>query len=218
MVDKEFCDKASSASLGGYEVKYNTWELCERAIDENIPGDFAEAGVYKGTHPMIMAKVASLKDPSRKIHLYDSFEGVPKVRQKRDEVEISAYGKSEGGELSSSGVAYASVEHTMQAFNANNAPLDRCVFHKGWFQDVLPNEQIPMFAVLRLDTDLLESNEICMKYMYPKLHPGGYFITDDFSNEMWENEYYRIIEELGFKKPEVFKVKGQETTAWWKKI
>jgi len=218
MIDKEFCDKASSASLGGYEVKYNTWDLCEKAIDEEIPGDFAEAGVYKGTHPMIMAKVASLKDPSRRIHLYDSFDGVPKVREERDDVEISAYGKSEDGDLISSGVAYASVEHTIQAFNANNAPLDMCVFHKGWFQDVLPNEQIPILSVLRLDTDLLESNEICMKYLYPRLSPGGYFITDDFSNEIWENEYYRIIKELGFKKPEVFKVKGQETTAWWKKI
>ena len=218
MIDKEFCDKASSASLGGYEVKYNTWDLCEKAIDEEIPGDFAEAGVYKGTHPMIMAKVASLKDPSRRIHLYDSFDGVPKVREERDDVEISAYGKSEDGDLISSGVAYASVEHTIQAFNANNAPLDMCVFHKGWFQDVLPNEQIPILSVLRLDTDLLESNEICMKYLYPRLSHGGYFITDDFSNETWENEYYRIIKELGFKKPEVFKVKGQETTAWWRKL
>jgi len=217
MVDKEFCDRVSSASLGGYEVKYNTWELCEKAIKEGIEGDFAEAGTYKGSHPMIMAKVASILDPSRKTHLYDSFDGVPKVREERDEKEINAYGKSETGKLESSGVAYASVEHTKNAFLANKAPLEKCVFHVGWFQDVLPNEHIPKLAVLRLDTDLLESNEICMRYLYPKLELGGYFITDDYSDEIWEKEYVRLIEELGYNQPEVFRVKGQETTAWWKK-
>jgi len=218
MVDKEFCDKASSASLGGYDVKYNTWELCERAIDEQIPGDFCEAGVYKGTHPMIMAKVASLKCPSKKIHLYDSFDGVPKVREDRDEAEVVAYGKSEDGSIQSSGVAFASLKHTKDAFEANKAPVDQCVFHIGWFQTVLPAEDscdiMPTFSVLRLDTDLLESNEICMRYMYPKLSVGGYFITDDYSNEVWEKEYERLLTELGCKLPEeIHRVKNQETTA-----
>jgi len=84
MIDKVFCDRVSSASLGGYEVKYNTWELCELAIQNGIEGDFAEAGVYKGSHPMIMAEVALRNNDNRKIHLYDSFEGVPKARQERD--------------------------------------------------------------------------------------------------------------------------------------
>ncbi len=218
MIDREFCEKVSSASLGGYDVKYNTWELCERAIREGIQGDFVEAGTYKGAHPMIMAKVASLFDPTRHIHLYDSFDGVPKVTSECDEVEAKAYGKSD--KLESSGVAYATVEHTKNAFLANRAPLDNCIFHKGWFQDVLPNEEIPIIAVLRLDVDLMESNDICMEYFYPKLVKGGFFITDDWGkaeDSPWKQVFYDKIKELGFKKPRPATIKNEPGTAWWQK-
>ena len=221
MINKAFCRKVSSASLGGYDVKYNTWDLCERAIKEGIPGDFVEAGTYKGSHPMIMAEVAKLYDPSRRIHLYDSFDGVPKVREEKDEVEVKTYGKSEDGSLQSSGNAFASIQHTKDAFAANDACLNNCIFHKGWFQDVLPNEDIPIIAVLRIDVDLMESNDICMDYFYPKLSMGGYFITDDWGkakDSPWKQVFYDKVKELGFGQPDPTVIHNEPGTAWWKKV
>lgn len=217
LIDIAFCQKVASTGLGSYEAKYNTWELCEKAILEGVKGDFAEAGTYKGCHPMIMAEVARRHNDNRKIHLYDSFEGVPKTREIRDLPEAKTYGQSEG--LETSGNASASLEDTKDAFRANGAPLENCVFHKGWFQNVLPYEVIPDLAVLRLDVDLLESNEICMKYLYSKLVKGGYFITDDWGHEgtgtaeTWRAEFKRLIP--NFDKLEI-KV-AAPGVAYWKK-
>lgn len=220
MIDKKFCEKVSSASLGGYDVKYNTWDLCERAIKEGIQGDFVECGVYKGAHPMIMAEVCKRMGEERTIRLFDSFVGVPKVRQKRDLVEEKAYGKSL--ELESSGVALATVEHCKMAFRYNDVPLDNCEFHVGWFQDTVPFTDWPKIAVLRLDVDLLESNEICVRNLYPKLQKGGYFITDDYGKDgtgtadIWRAEFERLIP--AFKKLEIHQVENESGTAWWQKI
>lgn len=223
-VDKQFCDRVASAGLGGLDVKYNTWDLCERAILEGVSGDFVEAGTYKGSHPMIMAEVARRHGDDRKIHLYDSFEGVPRVREARDDVEAKTYGHSESGGMESSRDSYASIEHVKAAFNANGAPLTNCIFHAGWFQNVLPFEEIPEIAVLRLDVDLLESNELCMRYLYPKLKSGGYFITDDYGRDntgtadTWRAEFIRLLEDMGFEQPkQITQVENESGTAWWKK-
>ncbi len=226
MIDKRFCTRVSSASLGGFGVKFNTWDLCERAIKEGVKGDFAEAGVYKGSHPMIMAEVAKRWGDSRKIHLFDSFEGVPRVREERDMPEAKTYGIAENNELVSDGNALGTIADCQNAFRDNGADLKNCVFHKGWFQDVLPNMEIPPFAVLRFDVDLLESNEVCFKYLYSKLSVGGYFITDDWGHpnsgtrELWEAEFGRLLKEQGedIKNLEIIEVDDQPSTAWWKKI
>lgn len=229
MINKEFCEAVTSVSLGGIDVKYNTWELCERAINENIPGDFVEAGVYAGTHPMIMAKVASLYDKNRKIHLFDSFEGVPKVRQERDKLHSVPYDQYGNrtvltDKLESCGTCIQSVENVKNHFKNFGVPLDNCIFHKGWFQETLPKTEIPILSVVRLDVDLLESNEICMRYMYPKLSMGGFLITDDwgagdpYCEHPWRQHFYDLIHELGFNKPEVIPVQNQTSTAWWRKI
>lgn len=222
MIDKAFCDKVSEASLGGFDVKYNTWDLCERVIEDGLTGDFAECGVYKGAHPMIMAEVARRNNDNRKIHLFDSFEGVPKVTAERDQNEIVAYGESEV--LESSGVAYAEMKHCKDAFRANDAPLDNCVFHPGWFQDVIPFSNWPQLSILRLDVDLLESNEICFYYLYPKLQIGGYFITDDWGHnntgtaDIWRTEFKRLMRWMGYEMPEVHQVENEDGTAYWKKV
>ncbi len=52
---------------------YNIWMQIERLKKDDIEGDFAELGVYKGK----TAKVIHLCDPSRDLHLFDTFEGFP---------------------------------------------------------------------------------------------------------------------------------------------
>ena len=48
---------------------YNFWFQIERIKRENIQGDFAELGVYKGE----TAKIIHEMDKSRKFHLFDTF-------------------------------------------------------------------------------------------------------------------------------------------------
>ena len=52
---------------------YNWWFQIERLKYENIPGAFAELGVYKGESACILHHM----DPGRKFHLFDTFSGFP---------------------------------------------------------------------------------------------------------------------------------------------
>jgi hypothetical protein len=64
---------------GCREHKWNTFQLARYIIQNNIEGDFCEAGVAGGGHIAYIHKVLKEnKITDRKIHLYDSFCGHPK--------------------------------------------------------------------------------------------------------------------------------------------
>jgi O-methyltransferase len=55
-------------------------------------------------------------------------------------------------------------------------------YHKGWFQNTLPEEskQIEQIAILRLDGDWYESIKVCLDHLYHKVTKGGFVIIDDY--------------------------------------
>ena len=53
---------------------------------------------------------------------------------------------------------------------------DQVRFLKGWFKDTLPDAPIDQLAILRLDADMYQSTIEGLRYLYPKLSPGGYVI------------------------------------------
>jgi hypothetical protein len=57
----------------------------------------------------------------------------------------------------------------------------RLVFHPGWFQDTLPDADVPPIAFLRLDGDLYESTLCCLEHLYNRVSPGGCVYLDDYS-------------------------------------
>src|SRR3990167_9889425 len=47
---------------------------------EGIPGDFVECGVFCGAQCAAMARaIMDAGDPTRKVHLFDSFQGIPRA-------------------------------------------------------------------------------------------------------------------------------------------
>jgi len=68
----------------------------------------------------------------------------------------------------------ASVQRTVARFGA----IDVCEFHKGWFADTLPAVTRPLDVVL-LDVDLVASTRTCVKFLYPRLRPGGVLFSQD---------------------------------------
>ena len=59
---------------------------------------------------------------------------------------------------------------------------DQVKFLKGWFCDTLPTAPIERIALLRMDGDLYSSTMDALKYLYPKVSPGGYVIVDDYNS------------------------------------
>lgn len=161
---------------------YNSFELAEHCILDNIGGDFVECGVFAGTQVAAMAYACQKYNYTKKIHLFDSFEGIPQAGIYDDKTITDCIGIG-AGELKTTNVSSCSldqVRHHMVEWAIN---LELLEFHKGWFQDTVPQiiKDINTIAILRLDGDLYESTKICLEYLHPLVVSGGYVIIDDYA-------------------------------------
>ena len=73
---------------------------------------------------------------------------------------------------------YAGAEEEVRANVARFGEIGVCEFIKGWFSDALPRLAEPV-AVAFIDVDLAESTRTCLRYIYPRLVPGGVFLSHD---------------------------------------
>jgi len=216
MTDEElkFCETVVCA--GFHVAKYNTFEIVEQCLKQGIPGDFAECGVLYGAHPAIMLYVLrkhGVRD--RLVHLFDSFEGIPRASEQDGDHERQIYGVTDG-RMVSTGVSVSSVENTvnnLKRWGVYDQDLVR--IHKGWFEETLERESasIGRLAILRVDVDLYMSTKAVFTHLYPHVSPGGFVIDDDFGCVACR----RAVEEVVGERETVTLVNGQPTTGWWQK-
>ena len=139
-------------------------------IQNGVPGDVLEAGVWRGGASIFMRAVLKVYGKERRVWVADSFEGLPNPDKKLD-----SYGWNAGDMA-------VSLEEVKANF-ARYGLLDENVrFLKGFFSDTLPNAPIGSLAVLRVDADLYESTMDVLKALYPRLSAGGYAVFDDYHN------------------------------------
>lgn len=158
----------------GHKRLENIEELFHRIIDENIPGDFIECGVWRGGAVVFMrGLLAAFEIPDRLVWVADSFQGLPPPTLKPD-VDF-------GLDLSKKNcpMLAVSMETVFRSFDVFGLFDDRIRFLPGWFKDSLPNAAIGQIAMLRLDGDIYESTMDALNALYDKLVPGGFCIVDD---------------------------------------
>ena len=72
-------ENVHSFTMTSIERGYSLYKAVEYIVQNKIPGDFVECGVWKGGSCMLIAKALSIfGDSGRKIYLYDTYEGMPK--------------------------------------------------------------------------------------------------------------------------------------------
>ena len=70
----EVCDPFTMTSI---ERMYGLYRAVRYVVDQDIPGDIVECGVWMGGSAMVAAMTLDLVgDTSRGLHLYDTFEGM----------------------------------------------------------------------------------------------------------------------------------------------
>jgi hypothetical protein len=159
-------------------------------------GSLVECGVWKGGAVGLMA-LANLKRgrERRDIHLFDAFDQICEPDQAvdgekavRETRQLSPGGGVEGklkpleGFYDSMG-GPGSVEGNRDLLVRQlGYDADKLFFHKGWFQDTLPDDAPKMgpIAVLRLDGDWYASTKVCLEHLYDKVAPGGFVVIDDY--------------------------------------
>jgi len=152
----------------------NLQSCMQTVLEEQVPGDFLEAGVWRGGATIFMRAMLKVAgDSSRKIWVADSFEGLP-------EPDEQTYPKDKGDQHHTFHELAVSLETVQENFRKYGLLDDQVCFLKGWFKDTLPQAPIAKLAILRLDGDMYESTLDGLKHLYPKLSPGGFLIVDDY--------------------------------------
>ncbi|MBL0744035.1 TylF/MycF/NovP-related O-methyltransferase [Chryseolinea lacunae] len=170
-----------------------------------IEGDFVECGVWKGGSVMAMAyTLIESKDTSRKIHLYDTFDGMSAPTDMDEDlkgVKASERLASESKETSW-GWAYSPIDEVQKNIASTGYPASNFNFIKGKAEDTIPSNVPSKIALLRLDTDWYESTRVEMEYLFPRLAKGGILIIDDYGH--WKGCRKAIDEYLEKNKIQIF--------------
>ena len=147
----------------------------ETVLDEDIPGDLIECGVWRGGACILMrAVLAAYGDKTRCVWVADSFAGVPAPDTKN-------YPADTGLRLDlSADVLAISQEAVAANFERYGLLDDQVRFLPGWFKDTLSSAPISHISVLRLDGDLYESTIQALDALYPRLSVGGFCVIDDY--------------------------------------
>lgn len=154
----------------------NVVELARVVIDERVPGDFIETGVWRGGVTILMrAALTAFGDLGRSVWVADSFAGLPAPDPATDLRDAIWHHL-----MRAVGLLRSDLAAVREAF-ARAGLLDRRVrFLPGWFADTLPDAPIARLALMRLDGDWYESTRVALDALYPRLSPGGFVIVDDY--------------------------------------
>jgi len=187
-IDNQALASFAAKAYSRFSTICNTFNLATDCVINNIEGDFVECGVAAGAQIAAMAYACHRLDSSKNLHLFDSFEGIPLAGPQDDSqpgigaITHNVHVENLDELLVTSGVSAWSqqvVENNMREWNINPSHL---VYHKGWFQHILPLlTGLDKICLLRLDGDLYESTKVCLEYLYPKVSSGGYVIIDDYA-------------------------------------
>ncbi len=136
-----------------------------------IKGDFVEFGCYEGDRSLLLAEVLHKFSTTKKLWVYDSFEGLP---------EKSPLDESASGEDFQMGVLAASKRDFKMRFLRANLPLPKIV--KGWFREVEAANLPEKIAFAFIDGDFYESTKDALKLVTPRMAKGGMILVHDYNS------------------------------------
>jgi O-methyltransferase len=140
---------------------------------KNITGDFVECGVWRGGMSAAMSEILG---ESRRIHLFDSFEGLPPAREIDGPKAIAWQKDSQStGYYDNCSADESFAKDAMKIAGHQNYKL-----YKGWFQNSLSGIETKSIGILRLDGDWYDSIKVCLEQLFPMLVDGGLIIIDDY--------------------------------------
>jgi hypothetical protein len=191
-------DDAASISKAIDEVRAHTmvgerglaslWQQIAYVDRVQLPGSLVECGVWQGGASAMMALANLAHGPTRDLHLFDSFIGIPEPDAAIDgeravrEVDGQATGALQVALDYANRGGPGSPDEVVGLLTRLGFPADRIVVHQGWFQHTIPPAatSIGPIAVLRLDGDWYASTKVCLDHLYDLVVPGGFVIIDDY--------------------------------------
>ncbi|MDP4230693.1 MAG: TylF/MycF/NovP-related O-methyltransferase [Bacteroidota bacterium] len=160
---KPFVEAAEKYTLVTADRCYVLYCLGKQALQ--LGGEFWECGVYKGGTAILLAKVIAEygKQTGTKLHLFDTFEGMPDVNAQKD------WHKSGDFKDTSEEAVGARVGHP-----------EHVVTHKGFIPDTFKGLENSKISFAHIDVDIYQSILDSLNFIYPRLVAGGFIVFDDY--------------------------------------
>jgi len=159
MPDESLIDRTVTSS--GDPIRYAMIALAiNRIAQENILGDFAELGVYRGDTSRIIHHFA----PTRTLYLFDTFEGF----SDKDERNASADTRFN--------------DTNVELVKANIGNTEKVVIKKGYFPETATGLEDKRFAFVMLDADKFAPTLAGLEFFYSRMSHGGYIFLHDYNS------------------------------------
>jgi hypothetical protein len=187
--------------------RLNNLQYCiEQVLEDEVPGDLIETGVWRGGACIFMRGVLKAYGVTdRYVWCADSFRGFPYEPMRDDDRALASQ-----PDQSFLQVSQIEVEQNFERYGL----LDRQVkFIPGWFSETLPGP-VENISILRLDGDLFVSTMDALKALYPLLQPGGFCIIDDCNVAMCRKAVYEYRDANDVIEP-IMNIDGR--SAYWRK-
>ncbi len=142
--------------------------LLRTILQNEIPGDFVELGVYKGVTARLIHHYAS----DRPLHLFDTFHGFPEKSMLADK-EIA------NNPISKKLFEDTSLEEVKKMVSSRN---ENVKYYPGFFPDTIPGSFKEIkFSFVHIDTDLYQPVRDGLEFFYDKMSTGGFILIHDYN-------------------------------------
>ena len=208
--DAELISSLRPYTMTSGERLWSLLNAVRYVIDEGLPGDFAECGVWRGGSVMAMAtELRRLGVTDRRIWLYDTFAGM--TAPTAADVEAGSGVRAEtmlaGTEVGDGNNVWcvAGLSDVQANVRTTGYPFDQFTFVEGDVAVTLRQSVPETISLLRLDTDWYESTKLSLEILYPRLVVGGVCILDDYGH--WQgaraavDEYFAAAGHRPFMHP-----------------
>jgi hypothetical protein len=177
-------EKVKDFTMTGMVRTYSLYQSMKYIIGNDIKGDFAECGVWKGGSCMLMAyMLAEAGVADRHIYLYDTFAGMTKPGPMDGHFETKEWERQQRNEKENDW-CYSPASEVKANLQRTGFPERNLHFIEGKVEETIPATMPSRLAMLRLDTDWYASTRHELVHLYPLLSAKGVLLVDDYG--AWE--------------------------------
>ena len=147
----------------------NVVERLDQVLQQQLPGDVIECGVFQGATSVLMAKLLDIRQSDKRLLLFDSFKGLPAPDR-----QLDASLRFQQG-------AWAASRQQVEALLTQHGVQQRCALFEGWFSATLPTlDATQKFCFAYVDADLHASTVDCLQHLWPRMETNAVAVFDDY--------------------------------------
>jgi len=167
-------------------------------VDHQLAGDIVECGVWRGGCSIAMALKLSYLSSTKKIYMYDTFEGMTSPTDfdvHRNSLQPALIKYNDSVRSTHCDWCYASLSDVTYSLEKYDL-LSSVRLIKGDVLETLSlSSNLPAsISLLRLDTDWYESTKYELEVLYPLVTHGGIVLIDDYGH--WDGARRAVDEFL----------------------